>query len=77
MECQKCRGLMVRDLLIDVLDDTGNLFLKAWRCINCGNILDPTIMTNRQGSRIITRPRKIDGSARNGPQQRRYSNPVG
>jgi len=29
------------------LDDTGNLCFKGWRCLLCGEILDPVIANNR------------------------------
>ena len=43
MECPKCQGLMIPDRLTDY-----SLVFYAWRCINCGIILDETILKNRQ-----------------------------
>jgi transcription elongation factor Elf1 len=47
MNCQRCNGYMVRDSFVDQRDDTGGLLLEGWRCINCGEIVDPVVLTNR------------------------------
>ncbi len=47
MLCTRCRGLMVRDRFIDKLDDTGKRWFWGWRCIACGEIVDPVILINR------------------------------
>ena len=47
MECQRCMGFMVEEVFEDVRDDTGVVSFPGWRCVSCGAILDPTILTNR------------------------------
>jgi hypothetical protein len=47
MECQRCKGFMVEEVFEDVRDDTGVVCFPGWRCVSCGAILDPTILTNR------------------------------
>lgn len=47
MECHRCKGLMVLDHVIDMADDSGHLWLKAWRCISCGDVLDAQILKRR------------------------------
>lgn len=47
MKCQRCDGLMVVDHYIDMQDDSGQLWLRAWRCIICGEVLDPRICRHR------------------------------
>jgi len=47
MRCARCQGLVVPDLFYDLLDDSGHLALSAWRCVCCGNIVDPIILENR------------------------------
>ncbi len=44
MECVRCHGLMVRDHVFDLLDT--EIHGDVWRCISCGNILDPVILVN-------------------------------
>lgn len=58
MECQRCRGLMVSDSFTDLLDETGQIRFGGWRCLACGEIVDPVIVTNRlRRDLITTKPR--------------------
>ncbi|MCI0527102.1 MAG: hypothetical protein L0Y56_06625 [Nitrospira sp.] len=45
--CQRCQGLMVKDHFIDLLDDTGKIQFLGWRCLVCGEVVDPVILFNR------------------------------
>lgn len=64
MTCPRCQGLMdpVR------LEDTGKMTdaqsLAAWRCLLCGEVIEPGITANRIGhhepTRDRTRPRYLD-----------------
>jgi len=47
MKCQRCDGLMVVDHYIDMQDDSGHLWLRALRCVICGEVLDPRIQRHR------------------------------
>ena len=47
MNCTRCQGLMVVDHFIDLHDDTSHLWLRAWRCVNCGDVVDPAIRHNQ------------------------------
>lgn len=47
MECTRCDGLMVSDDLIDMRESSIPMWLKAWRCVSCGNIVDPLIQQHR------------------------------
>ncbi len=47
MHCGRCRGLMVADRFTDLLDETGQITFGGWRCVSCGEIVDPVIVTNR------------------------------
>ena len=60
MECPRCNGVMAQDTFEDLDDDTGALAFKGWRCLLCGEIIDPVIAVNR-GSRpspLLGRARK-------------------
>lgn len=59
MNCPRCHGVMVRDVFEDLRDDTGSLHFNGWRCLICGEILDPVIATNRE-----SRPMPLLGRAR-------------
>ena len=47
MECRRCKGLMVMDHVVDIADDSGHLWLKTWRCLSCGDVVDPQILRRR------------------------------
>jgi hypothetical protein len=52
--CRRCGGLMVADRYIDLLDDTGKIEFVANRCIQCGDVVDQTILRNRRASQAHT-----------------------
>ena len=46
MSCPRCCGVMIAQ---DLHDHHGTyLTLPGWRCLSCGEVLDATILTNRQ-----------------------------
>jgi len=47
MECTRCDGLMVADNLIDIQESSIPMWMKGWRCVSCGNIVDPLIQQHR------------------------------
>ena len=47
MTCTRCQGLMISDSFID-LEETGHLWMRAWRCMNCGCIADAVVEQNRR-----------------------------
>ena len=48
MECTRCRGLMVEDHFIDLHGTGGLMWMRGWRCMNCGHVVDPLIEANRR-----------------------------
>jgi hypothetical protein len=48
--CRRCGGLMVAERYIDLLDDTGQIEFTAERCVQCGEVVDQTILANRLAS---------------------------
>ena len=52
MICSRCQGLMTVDSFIDMEEDTGQLWLSAWRCVNCGQVTDPGMIRNRRNQPI-------------------------
>ncbi len=51
MTCPRCRGLMAAITLEDVKGTIAPEPLIGWRCLLCGEVLDPTIFENRVGPR--------------------------
>ncbi len=47
MQCARCDGLMVADSLIDLMESSIPMWMKGWRCVSCGNIVDPLIQQHR------------------------------
>ncbi len=45
MNCSKCHGLMVSDQAYAAEEAIFNL--SIWRCLNCGETVDPLILQNR------------------------------
>lgn len=50
MRCSRCAGLMVEDSSMEVELMEGDAPILAWRCVNCGNIIEPVMLRNRLGS---------------------------
>lgn len=47
MKCTRCHGLMVADDLIDLRESYLPMWMRGWRCVACGNIVDPLINRHR------------------------------
>jgi len=46
--CSRCDGVMAYESFEDLRDDTGAIHFDGWRCLTCGNIIDPLILENRK-----------------------------
>ena len=46
--CTRCGGLMVSDFCLDVLGNIGEAEFTGKRCVQCGEVVDPVILSNRQ-----------------------------
>lgn len=44
MTCRRCCGMMVADRFLDAPGRTAQLM---WRCVSCGDMIDPVILINR------------------------------
>lgn len=49
MGCPKCKGLMMLERFSDFF-----LIFYAWKCLNCGAVIDRTICDNRKQSLQLT-----------------------
>ena len=47
MPCHRCHGLMTVDSYIDMGSSSDPLWLRTWRCGNCGEVAEPGIATNQ------------------------------
>lgn len=59
MQCQRCQGCMVVDFFLDVLNVSGEMAFNGWRCLNCGEIIDPVIAHHRHTAiHDVARPKR-------------------
>ncbi|HUJ79415.1 MAG TPA: hypothetical protein VLY45_03755 [Nitrospiria bacterium] len=56
MNCPRCKGVMALERFCDLYDETGELCFMGWRCITCGEVVDPVIVRNRQHHRSVEAP---------------------
>jgi len=56
MNCPRCKGMMALERFCDLYDETGQLCFMGWRCITCGEVIDPVIVRNRQHRRSVESP---------------------
>lgn len=47
MNCQRCHGLMVEERFEDLRSDPHHISFRGWRCVCCGDIVDPVIIRHR------------------------------
>jgi hypothetical protein len=48
MKCQRCEGFMLEDDFLDMQKSFEGMWLRAWRCVNCGHAVDTVMAANRQ-----------------------------
>ena len=48
MKCERCEGLMLEDDFIDMEESCEGMWLRAWRCLNCGHAADSVMLANRK-----------------------------
>ncbi len=53
MRCQRCDGLMVRERYDDLELGSAGSEISGWRCLNCGAIVDPMIVTHHHTTQTI------------------------
>lgn len=47
MNCLRCHGLMVEERFEDLRGDPQHISFHGWRCVCCGNVVDPLIIQHR------------------------------
>ena len=61
MKCERCEGLMLQDDFLD-MQETGGMWLRLWRCVNCGHALDIVMAANRQHHALLMSARVMEES---------------
>ena len=57
--CVRCSGLMVGEFCMDLQNSTGELEIETFRCVQCGEVVDPVILANRAIQRV-----RVSGSSK-------------
>jgi len=53
MKCPHCLGFMVIDTCLNMEGERDKVWIKEWRCLNCGEIFDPCTLENRALQRQV------------------------
>ena len=63
MTCTRCQGCMAKDHFMDLLESAEGMWMDGWRCLNCGNVLDPVMKRNRlgQGKAAVVSTARVPG----------------
>lgn len=65
MGCHRCGGLLVQDWVVSLSNDGGDVQVLTYRCLQCGEILDPVVLHNRFSTnaklrgKSMAKPRKL------------------
>lgn len=62
--CLRCEGMLIPESLFDLLDNSGEMRRWAFRCIQCGDVVDSLILKHRT-SDDLPNPKQ--------PHQRRWA----
>jgi hypothetical protein len=62
---------MAKDHFIDLMESAESMWIAGWRCLNCGNVLDPVMERNRRGQGItaVVSTAPVPGQDRIGDQK--------
>ncbi len=55
--CRRCGGFFILDCLFDFFDAAGKMWCTAFRCVQCGNIVDSLILKH-QATEQLPNPKK-------------------
>ena len=71
MTCTRCQGCMTKDHFIDLMESSESMWMAGWRCLNCGNVLDPVTERNRRGQEMssVVSTARVPGQNRIGAQK--------
>lgn len=53
MDCERCGGLLLIDQVIETAESAEPKWRCVWRCLDCGDAVDPITLANRRIEIII------------------------
>ena len=65
MSCDRCGGFLVKDWVVSLKNDGGDVEVLTFRCIQCGENFDPVVLRNRRSAiarfrgKTMTKSRKL------------------
>lgn len=68
MSCYRCGGFLVKDWVVSLSNDGGDVEVLTHRCIQCGEVIDPVVLHNRCSTigqlrgKVRAMPRKMSFS---------------
>lgn len=69
MECLRCHGMMVEERFEDLRGDPHEISFQGWRCVCCGDVVDPVIVRHRTvGLSPVTPIRLVTSTAHTVPR---------
>ncbi len=71
MTCSRCHGLMHEHHFFDFEGTQGFMWMKGWRCLNCGHAVDPVLEANRRlhrSTRAQSTSDQVMNPAASGPE---------
>ena len=51
---------MAKDYFIDLMESAESMWMAGWRCLNCGNVLDPVMERNRRRQKMAEVQEVVD-----------------
>jgi hypothetical protein len=51
---------MAKDHFIDLMESAESMWMAGWRCLNCGNVLDPVMERNRRRQKMAEVQEVVD-----------------
>lgn len=63
MECLRCHGMMVKERFEDLRGDPHEISFHGWRCVYCGDVVDPVIARHRTAGLSPVLPIQLARSA--------------
>jgi hypothetical protein len=48
MKCERCKGLFIPVSFVGGDETVGVWAYDGWKCVNCGHVTDPVLMSNRE-----------------------------
>jgi len=63
MDCLRCHGIMVEERFEDLRGDPHHISFHGWRCVCCGDVVDPVIVRHRTAGFSPVLPIRLAQSA--------------